>query len=34
MGPSFDNFFAGLKAAFPAIELNYYQSNVEGEIIK
>lgn len=29
----FDSYFNELKTAFSAIELNYYQSNVEGEII-
>jgi 3-dehydroquinate dehydratase II len=30
---NFESFFAELRKAFPSIELNYYQSNVEGEII-
>lgn len=30
---SFENFFTYLKADFPEVELTYYQSNVEGEII-
>ncbi|HYF67147.1 MAG TPA: type II 3-dehydroquinate dehydratase [Ohtaekwangia sp.] len=30
---SFDDFFQSLKQRFPQIELDYYQSNVEGEII-
>ncbi len=30
---SFDTFFLKLKAQFPLIELDYYQSNIEGEII-
>ena len=30
---TFEDYFAELKAAFPAIELHYFQSNVEGEII-
>jgi len=30
---SFEMYFAELKARFPAIELEYYQSNVEGELI-
>lgn len=30
---SFDEFFQTLQARFPAIELSYYQSNVEGEIV-
>jgi 3-dehydroquinate dehydratase II len=30
---SFEEFYADLKARFPEIELQYYQSNVEGEII-
>src|SRR5690606_7026344 len=29
----FDSFFETLKSTFPDIELNYFQSNVEGEII-
>jgi 3-dehydroquinate dehydratase II len=29
----FTTFFATLKASFPAVELDYFQSNVEGEII-
>jgi len=30
---SFEDFLEKLKARFPAIELHYYQSNVEGEIV-
>ena len=30
---SFEDFFQTLKTRFPSIELHYYQSNVEGEII-
>ena len=30
---SFESFFEALKARFPDIELSYYQSNIEGEII-
>lgn len=30
---SFDEFFTELKQEFPKIELQYFQSNVEGEII-
>jgi 3-dehydroquinate dehydratase-2 len=30
---SFDEYFAGLKKRFSSIELDYYQSNVEGELI-
>lgn len=30
---SFDNYLEELKAKFPEIELGYYQSNVEGELI-
>jgi 3-dehydroquinate dehydratase-2 len=30
---SFEDFFAELKTRFPEIELHYYQSNVEGELI-
>ena len=29
----FESFFAELKKRFPQVELSYYQSNVEGEII-
>lgn len=29
----FDSFFDELKKRFPSIELHYYQSNVEGELI-
>lgn len=30
---SFDEFFMQLKEKFPAVELHYFQSNVEGELI-
>ena len=30
---SFDDYFSNLKARFDTIELSYFQSNVEGEII-
>ena|SRR6478752_3619967 len=30
---SFEDFFTSLKSRFANIELNYYQSNVEGELI-
>lgn len=30
---SFENYFETLKKKFPSVELHYYQSNVEGEII-
>ena len=30
---SFDDFFKDLKAEFPTVELSYFQSNVEGELI-
>lgn len=30
---SFEDYFKTLQALFPAIELSYYQSNVEGELI-
>ncbi|WP_219225414.1 type II 3-dehydroquinate dehydratase [Pedobacter antarcticus] len=30
---SFEDYFQELKAAFPEIELSYFQSNVEGELI-
>ena len=30
---SFDSYFVQLQAQFPAVELSYYQSNVEGELI-
>ena len=30
---SFDDFFKSLKEEFPSVELSYYQSNVEGELI-
>lgn len=30
---SFEEYLGGLKSAFPTIEIDYYQSNVEGEII-
>lgn len=30
---SFDDYFTKLKNDFPSVELHYYQSNVEGELI-
>lgn len=30
---SFEDFFETLKKRFPSLELHYYQSNVEGELI-
>lgn len=30
---SFESYFNELKAKYPSIELSYYQSNVEGELI-
>jgi 3-dehydroquinate dehydratase-2 len=30
---SFESYFTDLEKAFPQIELSYYQSNVEGELI-
>jgi len=30
---SFEDYFAELKGRFPEVELSYYQSNVEGELI-
>lgn len=30
---SFEQFLGQLKSRFPAIELSYYQSNVEGELV-
>ena len=30
---SFKDFFAKLKALFPKVELTYFQSNIEGELI-
>ena len=30
---SFEEYFEGLKAKFPAIQFEYYQSNIEGELI-
>lgn len=30
---SFDDFFAGLVEKFPEITIEYYQSNIEGELI-
>ena len=30
---SFETFFEKLKLRFPAIDLHYYQSNVEGELV-
>jgi 3-dehydroquinate dehydratase-2 len=30
---SFEQFFEGLKKKYPQIDLHYYQSNIEGELI-
>ncbi len=30
---SFDDYFLVLQAAFPEVELEYYQSNIEGELV-
>jgi 3-dehydroquinate dehydratase-2 len=30
---SFEQYFAGLKERYPQIEMQYYQSNVEGDLI-
>jgi 3-dehydroquinate dehydratase II len=30
---AFDKYFETLKATFPDVELSYYQSNVEGELV-
>ena len=30
---SFDDFFETIKTTFPDIQLNYFQSNIEGELI-
>ncbi len=30
---SFEQYFSALKARFPGIDLQYYQSNIEGELI-
>lgn len=30
---SFEDFFTALKSRFPSLDLHYYQSNVEGELI-
>ena len=30
---TFESYFEKLKAQFPAIELSYYQSNIEGELL-
>jgi 3-dehydroquinate dehydratase-2 len=30
---TFDEYFKALQSKFPSLELNYYQSNVEGELI-
>jgi 3-dehydroquinate dehydratase-2 len=32
-GTSFDDYMRQLRAQFPQVELEYYQSNVEGELI-
>ncbi len=30
---TFENYLLGLKLKFPTVELDYYQSNIEGELI-
>ena len=30
---SFEDYLSGLRAKFPDIEIGYYQSNIEGELI-
>ena len=30
---TFDQYFEGLKSDFPQLEFDYFQSNVEGELI-
>jgi 3-dehydroquinate dehydratase II len=30
---TFEQYYEGLRAAFPAVEFSYFQSNVEGELI-
>jgi 3-dehydroquinate dehydratase II len=30
---SFEDFLAGLKKKFPSVDISYFQSNVEGEIV-
>lgn len=30
---TFENYFDGLQAKFPEVELSYFQSNIEGELI-
>jgi len=30
---SFEEYFSGLKAKYPQVDLSYYQSNIEGELI-
>jgi 3-dehydroquinate dehydratase-2 len=30
---SFDTYFEDLKAMFPSVDLHYYQSNIEGELV-
>ncbi|MGL5273485.1 MAG: type II 3-dehydroquinate dehydratase [Phocaeicola sp.] len=32
-GVSFEDYLIGLKSIYPSIELSYYQSNIEGELI-
>lgn len=32
-GRSFEDYYQELKAMYPAVEFDYYQSNVEGEIV-
>ena len=30
---TFEDYFKSLREAFPSVELSYYQSNIEGELI-
>ena len=32
-GKSFDDFFKGIKSKYKNIDLSYFQSNIEGELI-
>ena len=32
-GESFESYFEQLKTLFPTVELSYFQSNIEGEIV-
>ena len=32
-GMTFEEYFENLKSKYPTIELSYYQSNIEGELI-